>query len=98
MFVVKTKQKKLSINLTLMNKLGLHTRPATLIVKQLAQFDSSVTFMLKGTCADAKSILHLLSLAAQQSDQIQVEVEGEDAEQVVCSLQKLFLSGFGEEQ
>jgi phosphocarrier protein HPr len=78
------------------NALGLHTRPATVIVKLLQNCKSDVTFAYKRETINAKSILSILMLAAKRNSQILVTVEGEDSNQVMDQLVAAFDSGFGE--
>lgn len=78
------------------NVLGLHTRPATQIVKLLQNCKSDVSFLHKRESVNAKSILSILMLAAKKNTQITVTVEGEDAETVMDKLVFAFESGFGE--
>lgn len=78
------------------NLLGLHTRPATLIVKVLQRFKSQVTLACHKKSADARSILSLLMLAAHKDSQLTVTVEGEDAFETMEQLILLFETQFGE--
>lgn len=78
------------------NDLGLHTRPATLIVQALRSCKSSVTFTHKKETVNAKSILSILMLAVQKNAQLTITVEGEDAEETMNSLLNLFEERFGE--
>jgi phosphocarrier protein HPr len=87
----------ISSTATLINRLGLHTRPATLIVQLLQKFNSSVYFTHLGTRINARSVLNLLTLAAKFGEKILIEIEGEDAPQVLEQLEALFNCGFDEE-
>ncbi len=78
------------------NSLGIHTRPATAIVKLLHQTKSDVTFTHKRDTINAKSILSILMLALHKNDQITIRVDGVDAHDVMEKLQKGFESCFGE--
>lgn len=78
------------------NPLGLHTRPATYIVKLLQNVQSHVTFSHKREVINAKSILSILMLAAKRNTQITVTVEGNDAEDVMPKIIEAFETGFGE--
>lgn len=68
------------------NRLGLHTRPATTIVKLLQNCKSDVYFIHKQERVNAKSILSLLMLAARKNAKITIEVNGEDA---ILTMEKL---------
>jgi phosphocarrier protein HPr len=78
------------------NGLGLHTRPATLIVKLLQNCKSDVNFSYKRETINAKSILSILMLAARKNSQITMTIEGEDANEVMERLVSAFDSSFGE--
>lgn len=78
------------------NDLGLHTRPATAIVKLLQNSQSDVTFTYKKETINPKSILSILTLAARKHSRITIRVEGPDAEETLEKLLAAFASGFGE--
>lgn len=78
------------------NALGLHTRPATQIVKLLQNCKSDVSFQYKRESVNAKSILSILMLAAKKNTQLVVTVEGEDADEIMKKLVTAFDTGFGE--
>ncbi len=78
------------------NRLGLHTRPATTIVKILQNCKSDVAFIHKKERVNAKSILSLLMLAAPKNSKIVIEIEGEDADQTMALLVEAFENQFGE--
>lgn len=78
------------------NALGLHTRPATYIVKLLQNTKSSVNFVHKKESINARSILSILMLAARKNSQITITVEGDDAKEVMDKLTIAFETGFGE--
>ena len=87
---------KLMRKVRVKNALGLHTRPATQIVKLLQNCKSDVSFTYKRDSVNAKSILSILMLAAKKNTQLVVTVEGEDADLVMEKLVMAFESGFGE--
>ncbi len=80
------------------NKLGIHTRPATMIVQLLQDAKSEVLFTYKKETINAKSILSILILAAPKNAQITIQVKGDDAECTMDRLLEVFESGFGEGQ
>jgi len=80
------------------NALGLHTRPATAIVKLLQHVKSDVLFTCKRETINAKSILSILMLAARKNTVITITAEGIDAEEIISSLVNGFESKFGEER
>lgn len=60
------------------DELGIHARPAGLLVKTCASFSSSVTFSVNGKTADGKKLIRVMSLGAKKGDEIAVRIEGED--------------------
>jgi phosphocarrier protein HPr len=78
------------------NSLGLHTRPATYIVKLLQNCKCDVNFKHKKENINAKSILSILMLAAKKNSQITITVEGEDAKDIMEKLTIAFETSFGE--
>lgn len=78
------------------NDLGLHTRPATMIVQSLRTSKSHVLFTYKKDTVNAKSILSILMLAVQKNASVTITIEGEDAEETMQTLEMIFESRFGE--
>lgn len=78
------------------NRLGLHTRPATMIVKLLQHAKSSVEFTCRRETVNAKSILSILMLAAKRNSRITITVDGTDAEEIMGQLVDAFETQFGE--
>lgn len=78
------------------NALGLHTRPATAIVKLLQNCKSDVLFTHKKETINAKSILSILMLAAKKNAAISISMEGDDAEEMMPKLVDAFDNKFGE--
>lgn len=83
-------------NLTIKNRAGLHTRPAAMLVKLAAKFKSDIYLERDGYGINAKSIIGVMTLAAEQGSELLVRVEGEDEQQAFTDISLLFESGFGE--
>ena len=83
--------------ITIVNKLGLHARPATMLVKTAAKYRSKITLRKEDLSVDAKSIMGVLILAAQKGTKLTVLVDGPDEEDAMEEVEELFASGFGEE-
>ncbi len=73
---------------------GLHARPAELFVRRAQQFASTINVIKERQCVDAKSILNVLSLAAEKGTVLTLEAVGEDAEDAVDALAELVNNGF----
>lgn len=79
------------------NKLGLHARPAAMLVQKASKFKSEIKIKKEDVEANAKSILGVMMLAAEVGSFVIVKAEGEDEEQAVEAIAKLFEEKFGEE-
>ena len=86
------------IQLTINNAVGLHARPASLFVQEANKFTSDITVFLEDSEADAKSILDLLLLGADQGSIITIRAEGPDADSALNALQELHARNFGEKE
>lgn len=72
---------------TIRDSLGLHARPAGLIVKKSSEFtENSITIQKEGKEVDAKRLFAVMSLGAKQGEQIHVQVEGPSEEETAESL------------
>jgi phosphocarrier protein len=87
---------KITRKVKVKNSLGLHTRPAAAIVKILQPRKSSVFFVYRNETINARSIMSILMLAAQKNTQIEIVVEGADAELTMSQLVSAFEQEFGE--
>ncbi|MFA6110929.1 MAG: HPr family phosphocarrier protein [Candidatus Latescibacterota bacterium] len=84
-----------SRNVTVTNPLGIHARPAALVVQAAARFRSEV-HLSKGDVrgVNGKSIMGVMMLAAEQGAEVTIEAEGEDAEAALAALAELLASNF----
>ena len=86
------------ISIVILNKVGLHARPARLLVQTAAQFQASIQLKVGDKTANAKSIVGVLKLGAVLGDTLLLRAEGEDAEDALKTLQDLVLRKFDEEE
>jgi phosphocarrier protein len=86
-----------SKQLTVINKLGIHARPAALFVKTATRFASAISVEKDGETIDGKSIMGLMMLAAGQGSELTVTAQGRDAEAAVQALEQLFQRKFNED-
>ncbi len=82
--------------MTVQHKVGLHARPAALFVQTAKKFTSDIFVTKDEREANAKSILSILTLGANQGAVITVRATGEDEAKAVIALQELVESNFGE--
>ncbi|MDX8431497.1 MAG: HPr family phosphocarrier protein [Candidatus Algichlamydia australiensis] len=71
------------------NEQGLHTRPATELVKCVSRYRAQVKLFYQDLEVNAKSLLGILMLAAERGAKVRIEAEGEDAQEVVSELIEL---------
>ena len=78
------------------NSMGLHARPASMFVELANQFPCDVVLMKDDEQVDGKSILQLMTLAAEQGTELRLETIGDQAELALASLADLVRRGFDE--
>lgn len=83
-------------HLTVRNKMGLHARPAALIVQTANKFPCDVTLIKDGQDVNGKSIMGVLMLAAAMGTTVTVRAEGDEAQKCADALAELFEKGFNE--
>jgi phosphocarrier protein HPr len=76
------------------NEKGLHTRPATELVKCTNSFNSKINIYYRDYSINGKSLLGILMLAAGKGSKIIVEAEGDDAENAIDAILKLAKNKF----
>ncbi len=79
------------------NKFGLHARPAMQLVDIANKFASDITVSNGETEMDAKSIMSVMQLAATRGTMLLLKARGDDAETALEALEVLIATGFGEE-
>ena len=80
----------------IVNKLGIHARPAAEIVKTAARFGSNITIVRDDLEVNGKSIMGVMMLAAEQGAMIDLRADGPDAEAALDALAAVIADGFGE--
>lgn len=82
---------------TIKNRAGIHARPSALIVKTANEYNSEIFLELDDMRINAKSIMGIITLGANYKSIIQVIAEGEDEEEAVTAIVRLFENRFEEE-
>ena len=80
------------------NPQGLHARPASLFVKIANRFESEVTVRKGKEAVNGKSIMGLMTLAANQGSVLELEISGNDAEKAMAELEQFLVSDKDEEK
>lgn len=83
-------------HVVVLNEMGLHARPASMLVALCNRYASDVSVTKGEERVDGKSILQLLSLSAEAGTQLSIETRGVDAHAAIVALMELFASGFNE--
>jgi phosphocarrier protein len=83
-------------NYTVKNRLGLHARPAALFVQTTNKFQSKVKVRKGDQEVDGKSIMGLMMLAAEEGSTLCILADGQDENDLLGALEKLFTDRFGE--
>ena len=82
---------------TIVNKLGIHARPAAMFVKTASRFACEIMVEKDGETVNGKSIMGLMMLAAGQGSKLLICCEGPDADKVLEELEELIQQKFNEE-
>ncbi|HKG92708.1 MAG TPA: HPr family phosphocarrier protein [Gemmatimonadaceae bacterium] len=80
----------------IMNRNGLHARPAAEIVKAAAKFQSDITIIRDDIEVNGKSIMGVMMLAAEYGSTLKLKADGPDAEQAVNAIADVIAKKFGE--
>jgi phosphocarrier protein len=84
-------------SLQITNKTGLHARPAALLVKTTAKFKSDIKISKDGFEVNAKSIMGVMTLAAESGSIIEICADGPDEGEALQALEELIASKFYED-
>ena len=80
----------------IVNEAGLHARPAAALVKTASNYNADFYIHMYGYKVNGKSILGVMTLAAEQGAELELEVDGEDEEEAFKAIKDLISNGFGE--
>lgn len=80
----------------LTNAVGLHARPAVMLVQTAARFHAEIQLRANGRVADAKRIVQVLKLGAEHGAELYVAASGDDAPEAVAAIGELIEQQFGE--
>jgi len=93
---VTTAGKPLSKELVVQNKMGIHARPAAMIVRITNKFKADVFVEKDDEQVNGKSIMGLMMLAAGKGSKVKFLATGDDATQMLSELEQLFARKFDE--
>ncbi len=81
---------------TVVNPMGIHMRPADMLVRAAGRFQAKIEIVKDGQVVDCKSIMSILTLGARQGTELQLRAMGDDAAEAVEALAEMFSNGFDE--
>ncbi|MGB9496265.1 MAG: HPr family phosphocarrier protein [Dissulfuribacterales bacterium] len=84
------------VNVTILNRLGLHARPACRFAQKASEFNADVWLVKDGKRVDGKNILEILTFACPCGSILKVVADGIDADRAVTDLRTLVENRFGE--
>ncbi len=88
---------KMEKEVPIINRLGLHARPAAMFVRIATRYRCDVWVSKEGEEINGKSIMGLMMLAAGQGSKLHIRCEGADADRAMEELEKLIAACFNEE-
>ncbi len=72
------------------DEIGLHARPAGLLVKEAKKYESTITLACNGKSADATKLMAVMGMGVKHQDSVEVTVEGSDEDAAFEEMQKFF--------
>ena len=75
---------------TIKDELGIHARPAGLLVKEVKKYDTVIKVTKDGKSVEAKKLMALMGLGVKKGDTVTVSVEGNDEEAVAAKMEEFF--------
>jgi len=81
-----------------LNEAGLHARPSSVLVKKASEFESELFIEMYGYRVNGKSILGLMTLAAEEGAEMELIIEGPDEEEAMHAITDLFNNKFKTKQ
>jgi len=88
---------KIEKDLTIVNRLGLHARPAAMFVRIASRHRAEIWVAKEGEEVNGKSIMGLMMLAAGQGSKLRIRCDGPDADKAMEELEELIKAGFNED-
>lgn len=79
-----------SFDYTITDEVGIHARPAGILVKKVKEYASKVTITKGERSAEAQKLMAVMSLGVKKGETVTVSVEGEDEEAAAADMEKFF--------
>ncbi len=75
---------------TITDELGIHARPAGMLVKEAKKYQAKITLSAKGKTVDAGKLMMIMSMGIKQGDVVMVSAEGEEEELATAAMETFF--------
>ncbi len=75
---------------TIKEPVGIHARPAGLLVKEVKKYASTVTILSGGKSVNAVKLMALMGMGIKCGDEVDVQIEGPDEESAAAALEAFF--------
>ncbi|MCI6732371.1 MAG: HPr family phosphocarrier protein [Lachnospiraceae bacterium] len=79
-----------SFSYVIKDEIGIHARPAGLLVKEAKNFESTITLECKGKKAAAGRLMAIMGMGVKTGDEVTVSAEGADEDAAIAAFQKFF--------
>lgn len=83
---------------TIINKSGVHARPAAMMAQMGRRYNAKIMYTAKGITADGKNIIPIINLGMSCGTEVLITAEGEDEQEALEALTELVNNRFGERQ
>jgi phosphocarrier protein len=80
-----------SFDYTITDEIGIHARPAGILVKEAKNYKSTITLTTAaGKSADVRKLMALMALAVKNGDTVTISAEGEDEDTAIAAMEEFF--------
>ena len=83
-----------SFEYTITDQVGIHARPAGILVKEAKQYNSKIVVKMGDKAAEATKLMALMGMGVKKGDTVTVEVEGDDEDTAVNDMKAFFENNF----
>ena len=79
-----------SFRYTITDEIGIHARPAGMLVKEAKKYKSNIVLFADEKQADVKKLMALMSLGIKKGQSVEIRAEGEDEEEAIRAMEHFF--------
>lgn len=81
-----------SFDYTITDEVGIHARPAGVLVKEAKKYESKIVVKLGGKTAEATKLMAIMGMGVKKGDTVTVEIDGADEDTAVNEIKAFFES------